>query len=140
MSKKIIVIVSSIAAAIVLFAGGFYCGLRFFVWTFNTTEIAKTNIEFRQLQSNIEALDNNDADALRTNLNLRSDVAIMKLYNMLEESKNGADADKAKKLLTRMAKHRKQFPPTYPKLQGNAETVKTQQHIAAILAEFEEHR
>ena len=91
MKKKIILGVCAVLGGILLFGGGFFCGLKFFVWNYNITALTEARIALMSLVTNIEELDRKDYDSLRTSLNLRIDGEVLKIYNTMEESKNNED-------------------------------------------------
>jgi hypothetical protein len=59
---------------------------------------------------------------------------------MLETSKNKEDTERAKKWLSRVAKHRKQFPFEYPANLQNPKTAELKSAIDTILARYAGHR
>jgi hypothetical protein len=137
MMKKITKVILMTILIILTFGLGWYCGLNFFTWTFNHTELTKAYVELMPLQTDIEALDRKDYAALRTSINLRLDAQIIKVYNLIDDNKNTSDNIKAKNMLARVAKHRKEFPgayPTYP--EKNEYTENVHKHVEAMLAEF----
>lgn len=136
MKRKILIGVCSVFVAVLLFGGGFFCGLRFFSWTYNASALTEARIALLPLLANIEALDRKDYDSLRTNLNMRINTEVLRIYNTIEESKNKEDIDKAKKWLSRLANHRQKFPAEYPKYQGTEETAKVYKHVEAILSQY----
>lgn len=140
MTKKLITVISSIAAAILIFIGGFYCGLKFFSWTFNVTELQKAYVELIPLQSDIEALDRTDYDTLRTSINLRLDSELINIYNLIGESNNKEQIHKAKEWVSRVANHRKKFPAAYPKFPADDRSEAVRNHIDAILAEYIDYK
>ena len=140
MKKKIILTVCSVFAGILLFGGGFFCGLKFFSWNYNITALTEARITLLPLLTNIEALDRQDYDSLRTSLNMRIDGEVLKIFNTMEKSNNKDDIDKAKKWLSHLAKHRQKYPPAYPTYPENPETVKVHKHVDAILAQFIDYK
>lgn len=140
MTKKLIIIISSIAAAILIFVGGFYCGLKFFSWTFNVTKLQKAYVELIPLQSDIEALDRKDYDALSASINLRLDSELITIYNLIGESNDKEQIHKAKKWVARVATHRKKFPAAYPKFPDDDRSEAVRGHIDAILAEYIDYK
>ncbi len=140
MKKKIILGVFAVLGGILLFIGGFFCGLKFFAWNYNITAITEARIALMSLETNIEALDRKDYDSLRTNLNLRIDGEILKIYNLIEESKNKEDINRAKKALSRLAKHRQNYPPAYPAYLQSPDNEKVYKHVDAILTQFIDYK
>lgn len=140
MKRKILLGLCSAFAAVLLFGGGFFCGLKFFSWNYNISALTEARVALLPLLSNIEALDRKDYNSLRTSLNMRIDGEVLKIYNTIGESKNKEDIDKAKKWLSRLAKHRQKFPSEYPKYQENEETSKVHQHVEAILAQYIDYK
>lgn len=140
MKKKILVGGFSALAAILLFGGGFFCGLKFFSWNYNVSAFTEARIALLPLLSNIEALDQKDYDSLRTSLNMRIDGEVLKINDTIEESKNKEDIDKAKKWLSRLAKHRQKYPSIYPKYPGTEETAKVHKHVETILSQYVDYK
>jgi hypothetical protein len=140
MKKNMILGVCAVVSGIVLFGGGFFCGLKFFAWNYNITALTEARIALMPLVTNIEALDRKDYDSLRTSLNLRIDGEVLKIYNTIEESKNKEDIDKAKKALSRLAKHRQNYPPVYPAYLQKSDNEKVYKHVDAILAQFIDYK
>ena len=140
MKKKIILGVCAISGGIFLFGGGFFCGLKFFVWNYNITALTEARIALMPLVTDIETLDRKDYDSLRTRLNLRIDGEVLKVYNTMGESKNKEDIDKAKKTLSRLAKHRQKYPPTYPANLQGPDNERVYKHVNTILSQFAEYK
>lgn len=71
---------------------------------------------------------------------MRIDGEVLKIYNTIGESKNKEDIDKAKKWLSRLAKHRQKFPSVYPKYKETEETAKVHKHVEAILSQYIDYK
>jgi hypothetical protein len=140
MKKKIILSICGVCAGILLFGGGFFCGLKFFSWNWNISALTESRIALLQLITNIEALDRKDYDSLRTSLNMGIDGEILKIYNTIGDSKSKDDIDKAKKSLSRLAKHRQKYPATYPKYPASSETERVNKAVDAILASYLDYK
>ena len=131
--KKLIVLT---LVTIVAFAAGWYGSLQFYSRLFCISELKKGCAELAPLQANIEALDRKDYESIRTRNNIDIDGKILLLNSMLEASNDKEDAERAKKWLSRVAKHRKQFPTEYPANLQNPKTAELKSAVDAILAKY----
>jgi hypothetical protein len=135
--KKLIVLT---LVTIVAFAAGWYGSLEFYSRMFCFSELKKGCAEIAALQANIEALDRKDFESIRTSTNIDLDGKILLLNSMLQTSKNKEDTERAKKWLSRVAKHRKQFPFEYPVNLQNPKTAELKGTIDAILAKYTDYK
>jgi hypothetical protein len=135
--KKIIVLTLVTIAA---FAAGWYGSLEFYSRVFCISELKKGGAEIATLQANIEALDRKDFDSIRARTNADIDGKILILNSMMESSSNKEDVERAKKWLSRVAKHRKQFPAEYPATLQNPKTAELKSAIDAILAKYADYK
>jgi transcription termination factor NusB len=125
---------------IVAFAAGWYGSLVFYSRVFCVSELKKSCAEIAVLQANIESLDRKDFEPIRTRTNLDIDGKIILINSMLETSKNKEDTERAKKLLSRVAKHRKQFPSEFPANLQNLKTAELHSTVDAILAKYADYK
>lgn len=135
--KKMIILTF---VTIVAFAAGWYGSLVFYSRVFCVSELKKSCAEIAVLQANIESLDRKNFESIRTRTNLDIDGKIIFLNSMLETSKNNKDTERAKKLLSRVAKHRKEFPSEFPANLQNQETAEFKSTIDAILAKYADYK
>jgi len=139
MKKKLTIVAVSVLAAMAIFGAGLALGLNSWRFIFpDYSDLSKAYADIASVQINIEQLDRGDNNALRGSLILELDGAVIKTYQLLKESDNAEQISKASKWLKRVAKHRKDHPPTYPPSVQNAEFDKTKNYVASILVEFEE--
>ena len=104
------------------------------------SELRKASAELAPLQVNIEALDRKDYESIRTMTNIEIDSKIILVNSMLSVSKSKEETERAKKWLSRVAKHRKQFPSEYPAYLESPETSNLRSEVEAILTKFTDYK
>jgi hypothetical protein len=135
MKKKIVLAVGGIFLAIAFFGGGCLLAFKAFDSRYGISDIAKDRIELGYLQDCVEKFDLKDYDSLVMLMNLRLDIEIISIYDKLRHETNINNIDKAKKSLSRIAKHRQTFPAVYPKFRTDPNILRTRKLIEAVLAE-----
>lgn len=138
--KKLIVIIVLTLVTIAVFAAGWYGSLLFYSRLFCISELKKGYAELAPLQANIEALDRKDYASIRTSTNIDIDSKILLINSLLETSNDKEDTERAKKWLSRVAKHRKQFPVEYPANLQNPQTAELKSAVDAILAKYADYK
>ena len=126
--------------ALIAFAAGWYGSLEYYSRLFCVSELRKASAELAPLQVNIEALDRKDYESIRTMTNIEIDSKIILVNSMLSVSKSKEETERAKKWLSRVAKHRKQFPSEYPAYLESPETSNLRSEVEAILTKFTDYK
>ena len=138
MKRKLTIIAAALVGTSLIFGSGFYLGVK--SWDLIFHDLTTSTVELMPLQMHIEQLDRGDNKALRESLNLELDVQIIKTYQLLKESTNQDQNDKASKFLRKIAMHRALHPATYPASASDPERDQAVNYVNSILAEFIEYK
>lgn len=77
------------------------------------SQITNAYVEMLPTFTAIRQADREDYTALKTSLNLKLDGDILKLNSLIQETKEGKDVEKARKVLKTIGEHRQKYPPVY---------------------------
>ena len=139
MNKKTIFIIAMLSAA-VMFAAGWYSGQYYYSKLFATSELSKSTAELAGLQLKIEQLDSKKYESVKTDINVDIDGKILLINSLLSDSSCKNDIVIAKKFLSRVAKHRKQFPVSYQPNITDKKYDDYHKSIQTILSQYSDYR
>lgn len=110
MIKKTII---AIFSAAVIFAAGWFSGQCYHTKLFATSELRSSTADLAGLLLKIEELDKKNYESVKKHINIDIDANILTISSLLTDSSSKHDVENAKKFLSHVAKHRKQFPASY---------------------------
>lgn len=131
--KKFLFILGGIIVAGAIFVGGLMVGIRLPSVMFGWVDLAEKKIEADWALRHICQLDEGRLEDARRSLNIQLNGCIMEMNGMLEVCPSPDTRERARRLLARIARHRKKHPPgiDWPEdVEGHTEV---QKHIQEIL-------
>jgi hypothetical protein len=135
MSRKLLIIIAGLLLLIIGFAVGVVSVTYYDIRSYEITILDDATINLMNAEMMIGQFDRGDLEALNTSLNMAIDTEVIRIYQSLNLSNDEAKKERAKKLLSKVAKHRQAHPAPYARNPQDPEKEKVIKYVEAILSE-----